>query len=100
MKSIDNLTKGDYIAFGFNYNGGQPNEIIVDNITEVYKNKETVEQVLVHFAYGYKSLAEFIKRDNILAIGNSQGKGVIKGWTGTYDILNQKKISELLAKEK
>jgi hypothetical protein len=95
MRSIDELAKGDYIAFGFNYNGGQPNEIIVENITEVYKNKETVEQVLVHFLYGYKSLAEFVKRDNILAIGNPQGKGVIKDWTGTYDILNQEKIAKI-----
>lgn len=100
MKSIDELAKGDYIAFGFNYNGGEPNEIIVDNITEVYKNKETVEQVLVHFAYGHHSLGEFVKREDILAIGDSQSKGKIKGWTGNYNILNEKKVNEILLKNK
>ncbi|HPD81566.1 MAG TPA: hypothetical protein PK357_00515 [Candidatus Pacearchaeota archaeon] len=95
MKSVDKLAKGDYIAFGFNYNGGEPNEIIVDNITEIYEHK-----VLVHFLYGHHSLSEFIKKEDILAIGNSQGKGVIKGCTGTYDILESKKISEILAKDK
>lgn len=92
MKSIDELAKGDYIAFGFNYNGGQPNEIIVDNITEIYE-----KDVLVHFLYGHKSLSEFVKKENILAIGNPEGTGKIKGWTGKYDILNQEKINEILS---
>jgi hypothetical protein len=91
MKSVEDLTKGEYIAFGFNYNGGEPNEIIVDNITEIYE-----KNVLVHFLYGYKSLSEFVKKEDILAIGNSKGKGTIKGWVGNYDILNQKKIDEIL----
>lgn len=93
MRSIDNLAKGDYVVFGFNYNGGEPNEIIVDNITEVYE-----KDVLIHFLYGYKSLSETIKKEEILAIGNSKGKGTIEGWGGTYDILNQEKIDKILKK--
>jgi hypothetical protein len=57
MKSIDELTKGDYIAFGFNYHGGEPNEIIVSKITQVYKH-----DVLTHFLYGHHSLSESIKK--------------------------------------
>jgi len=92
MKSISDLAKGDYIAFGYNYNGGMPNEIIVDNITSIYE-----ESVLVHFVYGLKSLSEIVKKENILAIGNNEtGEGKIKGWQGQYDILNQKEIDKIL----
>jgi hypothetical protein len=94
MKSVENLTKGDHMAFGFNYNGGEPNEIIVDNITEIYE-----KDVLIHFVYGYKSLSESVKKEDILAIGNSKGRGRIKGWTGSYDILNQEKIDNILNKK-
>jgi hypothetical protein len=94
MKNIKNLVKGDYIAFGFNYNGGKPNQIIVDNITEVFS-----DEVLVHFMYGLKSLSEIVKKEDILAIGNEKtGEGKVYGWSGKYDILNQKRIDEILAK--
>jgi hypothetical protein len=95
MKSVENLAKTDYIAFGFNYNGGEPNEIIVDNITEVYPR-----DVLIHFLYGHKSLAEFVKKEEILAIGNIEGEGRILGYGGRFDIINQKKIDEILNKNK
>lgn len=93
MKTLKDLAKGDYIAFGFNYNGGEPNEIIVDNITEIYEDK-----VLVHFLYGYKSLAEFVRKEEILAIGNDEtGEAEIKGWNGKYDIINPEEINKILA---
>jgi len=92
MKTVNDLKKGDYIAFGFNYNGGKPKEIIVDNITKVYE-KET----LVHFMYGHKSLSEIIRREEILAIGNNDsGKDSIRGWKGKYDILQPKKLEKIL----
>ena len=91
MKSIENLTEEDYIAFGFNYNGGEPDEIIVDKIENFYEDK-----VLVCFSYGYKSVSEFIKKEDILAIGNNEfGEGKIKGWKGKYDILDQEKIDKI-----
>lgn len=90
MKTVEDLTEQDYIAFGFNYNGGEPNEIIVDNITTVYD-----EKVLVHFMYGHHSLSEDINKKDILAIGNTEGKGKIKGWTGNYDVLLPEKIKEI-----
>ena len=75
MKNIDDLTTDDYIAFGFNYNGGEPNEIIVDKISSIQKDK-----VLVHFLYGHKSLAEYVNKNDIIAIGNlKDGKHKIKG---------------------
>lgn len=94
MKSVDNLTEGDYIAFGFNYNGPIPKEIIVSDIVDIIG-----DDVLVCFLYGYKSLAEVVKKENILAIGNNEtGEGKIKGWSGKYDILNQKEMDEILAR--
>ncbi|MEK6827216.1 MAG: hypothetical protein AABX99_01905 [Nanoarchaeota archaeon] len=99
MKTLKDLTKGDYIAFGFNYNGGEPNEIIVDNITNVYRGK-----VLVHFLRGgmfnYQSQAELVKKKDILAIGNNEtGEGTIKGWGGKYDILHPRKLKQILERK-
>lgn len=82
MKNISDLKEGDHIAFGFNYNGGTPTEIIVDKISSIHKG-----EFLVHFLYGHHSLAEYIKPDNIIAIGNPNGTGKINGWGGKYDIL-------------
>jgi len=92
MKSIDDLKKGDYIAFGFNYHGGKPDEIIVDNITEIYQ-----EKFLVHFLYGHHSLSEYVKKEDILAIGNNDsGKTSIKGWSGKYNVLKPEKLEKIL----
>jgi len=84
MISLDNLKEGDYIAFqwmhGLNFDGD--GDIIVTNITKVYE-----DEVLVHFLYGCKSESDFIKKSDILAIGNMKGNHEIKGWTGKFDIL-------------
>lgn len=93
MKSVSDLIEGDYIAFGFNYNGKEPDEIIVDRITSVWSKGAAF---IVHFLYGHKSLAEIIEKEKILAIGNENGAGKIKGWGGKYDILNQKAINEII----
>ena len=76
------LSENDYIAFGFNYNGGEPSEILVSNITKVYSDK-----VLVHFLYGHHSLGEFIYKKDIIAIGNNNSSGKIKGYRGNFEIL-------------
>jgi len=75
------LKKGDYIAFPFTYNG-ERKEIIVDNITSV-----SDKEVLVHFLYGHHSLAEYIKKEDIIAVGDMNASGRIKGWIGTFNIL-------------
>lgn len=82
-----NLKNGDYIAFGFNYNGGEPNEIIVSNITE--KMDYTF---IVHFMYGHHSLSESIKIENVLAIGDPEGTVGIKGWNGKFEIIKSTKL--------
>ena len=82
-KTLDDLKSGDYIAFGFNYNGGEPNDIIIDNITSVYDDR-----VLVHFLYGYKSMAEFILKKDIIAIGDLEnGESKIPHCSGKFNIL-------------
>lgn len=89
-EKLKSLKEGHYIAFGFNYNGGEPKEIIVTNITKVYEDR-----VLVHFNYGHHSLGEFIKKNEILAIGNNQFNGKIKGWKGGFDILKPFEFNKL-----
>lgn len=89
-QKLKSLKYGDYIAFGFNYNGGEPKEIIVTNITSVYDDK-----VLVHFLYGGRSIGEFIKKNEILAIGNHKCTGKIKGWRGGFDILKPFELNKL-----
>ena len=79
---LDHVKEGAYIAFGFNYNGGKPSEIIVDNVTSTNETK-----VLVHFMYGHHSLAEYVAKEDVIAIGNPKGIGKIRGWSGNFDIL-------------
>ena len=67
------LKTGDYIAFEWNY-GVSGKEIIVDSITMVKP-----DEVLVHFLYGYKSEAQWVKKKDIIAVGDPKGKGKIKG---------------------
>ncbi len=82
MKKLEELKEGDYIAFGFNYNGGEPDELIVSNITSLHDGG-----FIVHFLYGYKSLSEFIKSEDVLAIGNPDGKIKLKEWRGSFDLI-------------
>jgi len=92
MKSVENLTEGDYIAFGINSNGGEPNEIIVDCVSKVLEDRALIYFMGVTLRYE-------VKKENILAIGNNKsGEGKLKGWSGKYDILNQKEIDEILAR--
>lgn len=85
MKNVNDLKEGDFIAFqwmyGLNLEGD--GDIVVTNITKVYE-----KEFLVHFLYGYKSESEVVKKDDVLAIGNMDGKSGLKGWTGKFDILN------------
>ena len=76
-----NLKEGDYIAFEWAF-GIFGKEIIVTSITSV-KN----DDVLVHFLYGYKSESEWIKKKDIIAIGDTSASGKIKGWSGNFNIL-------------
>jgi len=78
------LKEGDYIAFEYEYEIGDP-EIIVDNISFVYEDR-----VIVHFLYGYKSETCTILKKDILAIGNKlNGTTKLLGWTGLFDIVNE-----------
>jgi hypothetical protein len=76
MKTLNNLQEGDYIAFE------DENELFVDSITTIRG-----DLVLVHFLDGYKSRAAWIKKQDIIAIGDSESTGKINGWRGTYNIL-------------
>ena len=85
MKDIESLKEGDYIAFGFNYHGGEPNEIIVTNITFAHS-----KYFIVHFIYGHHSLSETVYRDKVLAIGDNQNGTIeIKGWSGKYTSIDK-----------
>ncbi len=86
-----NLEKGDYIAFGYNYYGGEPNEIIVANIT--YMNEGSV---LCHFLSGHHSVGEFVNYNDILAVGYKEINETdmpdtigIKGWSGKFIMVKQ-----------
>lgn len=85
MNKVSELKEGDYIAFGFNYHGGEPNEIMVTNITFVH-----TDYFIVHFLYGHHSLAETVYRDKVLAIGDPNGEHSIKGWSGKFTIVDAK----------
>lgn len=80
-KTFETLSKGDYIAFRWTYNG-ERDEIIVDQITEVCSGLP-----LCHFLYGHHSMSQFVEKDDLLAIGNMDGDSKIRGWGGKYDII-------------
>lgn len=89
LQAINNLNVGDYIAFGFDYNGGEPTSIEVTNITEIYRNENgDVELILVHCLYGHKSISEHIKPENVIAVGDKNGRGSIVGFSGMFEILH------------
>lgn len=91
MRSIENLTKGDYIAFYVPKEG-----IIVDNITDIYNDG----RFLVHYLLGYKGESAEVKPEEVLAIGNLEsGKTKISGWSGRFDVVNPKGLEEALSKE-
>lgn len=82
MKTLENLAEGDYIAFGYNHNGGEPNEIFVANIS--FKREK---YVTVHFMYGHHSIGETVNYEDIIAIGDMSASGKIKHWGGKFNIL-------------
>lgn len=84
MRTLDSLKENDFIAFAWSYNSGDERKTIeVANIT--YRQKG---YSIVHFLYGYKSVSETIKDEDVIAIGNLEtGKTKIHGWGGTFDVL-------------
>ena len=84
----------DFYLFGFNYNGEEPDEVIVAKPTAIYEDK-----ILFHFLYNYKSLAEDVYKENIIAVGNIDGTVSIVGWTGKFTIINQEVFDDLVSKE-
>ena len=79
-RTIDSIKEGDYIAFMWSYMSVDEKHIEVAPVTSVGTN-----DFLVHFLYGYKSIGEFIKRDEVIAIGNLEGATKLKGWGGKFD---------------
>lgn len=76
MKTVKELKEGDYIAFEYE------NDIIVSKITCI-----TNDTFLSHFLIGYSSEGEWIDKQDVIAIGNSEGKGKIPHYFGNFDIL-------------
>ncbi len=83
----------DFYLFGFNYNGGEPDEVIVAKPTAIYEDK-----ILFHFLYNYKSLTEDVYKKDIIAVGDINGTVAIAGWTGKYKIINQEVFDDLVSK--
>lgn len=88
MKTIDTLTDDNYIAFLYQYSIAEDLQVEVAKITHVYKEDN---EVLVHFNVGHHSVGEFIKMDDIIAIGdNENGTIEFKGWNGKFRLLKDK----------
>lgn len=70
---------------------GKPTTI-VEKPTSIYSDK-----ILFHFLYGYKSESEFVKKEEIIAVGdNEKGTVEVKGWSGKYRILNQQLFNKYI----
>lgn len=58
------------------------------------------DEILFHFLRGHKSEAEFVKKEEIVAVGDVKNGTVgILGWSGRYRILNQE-LFDKYVKEK
>ncbi|MEI6022570.1 MAG: hypothetical protein WCQ32_01890 [bacterium] len=74
----------EHYMFSWKYGIGNKPSIFVEQPTSIEK-----DTVLFHFLNGHSSESEFIKKDEILAVGIKE-KGVqVKGYGGSYRILNQ-----------
>ncbi len=91
-KSIEfDLSK--FYMFGFDFHCQKPSTVIVAKPTSIEEN-----DILFHFNYSYHSLAECVKKENIVAIGDIEnGTVYVKGWRHPFAILNQKLFDEYLA---
>lgn len=78
MLDITKLVPGkDAIAFEFQYSANSLKGIEIATITSV----DPQAGILVHWLYGYKSMGEWIKPENVVAVINDQGAPTkIKGW--------------------
>lgn len=83
---------GNTYLFGYNYNGGEPTDVIAEKPTSIDENK-----ILFNFLYGHHSLSEYVPKEDIIAVGDIvNGTTSIMGWSGKFLILNQEKFEELL----
>ena len=87
FKKVEDLVEGDYIAFhwkyGNSYSDDYKGELIVGHTSFIRDGSVTV-----HFMDGYRSEAETVPLDQIIAIGNMEtGKTGFKGWTGKFDLV-------------
>lgn|GEM_PF-1469788 len=83
----------NHYVFGFNYNGGTPNEVIVEKPTEINN-----DSILFHFLSDHRSISEYIRKEDIIAFGDEDGAFEIEGWSGRYTItiLNKKEFINLI----
>lgn len=77
------LSTENHYMFGFNYNGGTPDDVIVETPTYIDD-----DEFIFHFMLGVKSLVETVKRRKIVAVGSQTGDVSVRGWSGKYTILN------------
>ena len=82
MKDPRKVKIGDYIAFSYTKAGGGKDLVIeaIDAINPKYG-------YLSRFMYGYKSEAEYVKPDEVLAIGNMDAESGLKGSSGRFDLI-------------
>lgn len=57
LRKVSDLITNDYIVFGFDYNGGEPTEIMVAPITNKHRNG-----FITHFLYGHSFELRWLRR--------------------------------------
>ena len=84
MKNVNELQKGDIIAFKYDSN----RFIEASEITSVHYNENYKENMyLCHWAMGWKSCAEYIRASEVIAVGNPEGESKLFGWNGMWDLI-------------
>jgi len=75
------------IAFEWCYTAGDKKHLEIATVTKEYEN-----DYLVHFLYGYKSIGEFIPKNEVLAIVDKEnGKYFeLDDWNGWFIVKNER----------
>lgn len=71
-------------SYMFYFHDGHEKNLIVAKPTIIEEDK-----ILFHFSIGYKSEGEWVRKSDILAVGDMENGTVqVIGWGGKYSILN------------
>ena len=83
-----------HILFEYQYSSDYTPHLQIAQVTETYEDRDAY---LVRFLYGHKSVAEVIKKKDVLAVVDANGERlVLSGWSGTFKDINRERLRQYI----